>query len=297
MVDRSSAGRRVLACDDELKILRALKLVLRPEGYEVLTAASIEEALDVVALSAVDAAIVDLVLPDGNGIDLCRRLREWSSMPIIVLSAVGQQEEKVRALRAGADDYVTKPFDPQELVARLEAVLRRVAPEPEERVVAAAGLEVDLAAAQASDRVRENAFNLIGPVDDADVLDLFAGSGALGIEALSRGASTATFVELDRYACKVISANLDSLDFRGTVVQQDAVRAVTSERRTYDLILCDPPYGYDHGKVTLHLARLLKEDGVLVYESSGREDPPEVPGLEQRTSRKYGSARLTLFDK
>jgi two-component system, OmpR family, KDP operon response regulator KdpE len=146
MVDRSSVGRRVLACDDELKILRALKLVLRPEGYEVLTAASIEEALDVVALSAVDAAIVDLVLPDGNGIDLCRRLREWSSMPIIVLSAVGRQQEKVAALRAGADDYVTKPFDPQELVARLEAVLRRVAPEPEERVITAAGLEVDLAA-------------------------------------------------------------------------------------------------------------------------------------------------------
>jgi len=146
MVDRTSAGRRVLACDDELKILRALKLVLRPEGYEVLTAASIEEALDVVALSAVDAAIVDLVLPDGNGIDLCRKLREWSSMPIIVLSAVGRQQEKVAALRAGADDYVTKPFDPQELVARLEAVLRRVAPEPEERVITAAGLEVDLAA-------------------------------------------------------------------------------------------------------------------------------------------------------
>jgi two-component system KDP operon response regulator KdpE len=146
MVDRSSAGRRVLACDDELKILRALKLVLRPEGYEVLTAASIEEALDLVALSAVDAAIVDLVLPDGNGIELCRRLREWSSMPIIVLSAVGRQQEKVAALRAGADDYVTKPFDPQELVARLEAVLRRVVPEPEDRVIAAAGLEVDLAA-------------------------------------------------------------------------------------------------------------------------------------------------------
>ena len=91
-----------------------------------------------------------------------------------------------------------------------------------------------------SDRVRENAFNLIGPVDDADVLDLFAGSGALGIEALSRGASTATFVELDRYACKVIDANLDSLDFRGTVLQQDAVRAVTSERRTYDLIPLRP---------------------------------------------------------
>ena len=146
MANRGPVGRRILACDDELKILRALKLVLRPEGFEVLTAASVEEALDVVALSPVEAAIVDLVLPDGDGIDLCRRLREWSAMPIIVLSAVGQEEEKVRALRAGADDYITKPFAPRELVARLEAVLRRVSPEPEERLVSAAGLEVDLAA-------------------------------------------------------------------------------------------------------------------------------------------------------
>ena len=146
MANRGPVGRRILACDDELKILRALKLVLRPEGFEVLTAASVEEALDVVAVSPVEAAIVDLVLPDGDGIDLCRRLREWSAMPIIVLSAVGQEEEKVRALRAGADDYITKPFAPRELVARLEAVLRRVAPEPEGRLVSAAGLEVDLAA-------------------------------------------------------------------------------------------------------------------------------------------------------
>ena len=148
-----------------------------------------------------------------------------------------------------------------------------------------------------SDRVRENAFNLIGPVDDADVLDLFAGSGAMGIEALSRGAASATFVELDRDACRVINANLDSLDFRGTVLRQDALRFVTSERRAYDPIVCDPPYGYDHTRVTPHLARLLNDDGLLVYESAGREDPPEVPGLEQRTSRKYGSARLSLFDK
>jgi 16S rRNA (guanine966-N2)-methyltransferase len=148
-----------------------------------------------------------------------------------------------------------------------------------------------------SDRVREALFSILGDVSELRVLDLFAGSGALGIEALSRGASTATFVEKDQYACKVINANLDSLDFRGTVLQQDAVRAATSDRRTYDLILCDPPYGYDHAKITPHLGRLLNEDGVLVYESSGREDPPEIPGLEQRTSRKYGSARLTLFDK
>ena len=146
MASRSPAGRRILACDDELKILRALKLVLRPAGFEVVTAASIEEALDVVAVTPVEAAIIDLVLPDGNGVDLCRRLREWSAMPIIVLSAVGEEQEKVRALDAGADDYVTKPFGPQELVARLQAVLRRASPEPEESVVTAAGLEVDLAA-------------------------------------------------------------------------------------------------------------------------------------------------------
>jgi two-component system KDP operon response regulator KdpE len=146
MASQSPAGRRILACDDELKILRALKLVLRPAGFEVVTAASMEEALDVVAVTPVEAAIIDLVLPDGNGVDLCRRLREWSAMPIIVLSAVGEEQEKVRALDAGADDYVTKPFGPQELVARLQAVLRRASPEPEESVVAAAGLEVDLAA-------------------------------------------------------------------------------------------------------------------------------------------------------
>ena len=145
MASPVAAGRRVLACDDELQILRALKLVLRAEGYEVLTAATMEEALDVAALSPVDAAIVDLLLPDGDGIELCRRLREWSAIPIIVLSAVGEEEEKVRALRAGADDYITKPFGRHELVARLEAVLRRVSPEPQESVIAVAGLEIDLA--------------------------------------------------------------------------------------------------------------------------------------------------------
>ena len=141
-----ASGRRILAVDDELQILRALKLVLRSAGYEVLTAANTEEALDLAAVSPVDAAIVDLLLPGGDGIELCRRLREWSSMPIIVLSAVGEEGEKVRALRSGADDYVTKPFGPQELVARLEAVLRRSSPEPEASVIESNGLEVDFTA-------------------------------------------------------------------------------------------------------------------------------------------------------
>jgi two-component system, OmpR family, KDP operon response regulator KdpE len=145
MAGTVASVRRVLAVDDELQILRALKATLRAQGYEVMTAATMEEGLDVAAVSRVDAAIVDLLLPDGDGIELCSRLREWSSMPIIVLSAVGEEDEKIRALRAGADDYVTKPFGPGELVARLEAVLRRTSPEPESSVVSVAGLEVDVA--------------------------------------------------------------------------------------------------------------------------------------------------------
>jgi two-component system, OmpR family, KDP operon response regulator KdpE len=142
----AASGRRILAVDDEHQILRALRLVLRSAGYEVLTAANMQEALDVAALSPVDAAIIDLLLPDGDGVELTQRLREWSTMPIIVLSAVGEEAEKVRALRTGADDYVTKPFGPQELVARLEAVLRRSSPEPEQSVIESNGLEVDFAA-------------------------------------------------------------------------------------------------------------------------------------------------------
>lgn len=140
-----TAGRRVLICDDELHILRALKVVLRDAGFDPVATANVQEALDAASVRPPDAAIIDLMLPDGHGVDIVRALREWSAMPIIVLSAVGDEEEKVRALRAGADDYVTKPFGPQELVARLEAVLRRVSAEPAATVVTVAGLEVDVA--------------------------------------------------------------------------------------------------------------------------------------------------------
>ena len=138
--------RRVLVVDDELQILRALRVVLRDSGFEAVPAETASEALDLAAVRPPDAAIVDLVLPDGDGVEVCRSLREWSSMPIIVLSAIGEEEEKVRALEAGADDYVTKPFGPRELVARLEAALRRAAPDEEVPVVRFDGLEVDLAA-------------------------------------------------------------------------------------------------------------------------------------------------------
>ncbi len=136
---------RVLVVDDELQILRALRVVLRDAGFEVIAAQTASEALDRAAVRPPQAAIVDLVLPDGDGIDLTRRLREWSAMPILVLSAVGEEEQKVRALEAGADDYVTKPFGARELVARLQAALRRALPTEEPRIEAD-GLEVDLAA-------------------------------------------------------------------------------------------------------------------------------------------------------
>jgi two-component system, OmpR family, KDP operon response regulator KdpE len=121
--------------------------LLREAGFEVTPAATAREALDRAALEPPDAAIVDLVLPDGDGVEVCRALREWSEMPIVVLSAVGEEAEKVRALNAGADDYVTKPFGSSELIARLNAVLRRAAPrERSEPVLAADGLELDLTA-------------------------------------------------------------------------------------------------------------------------------------------------------
>jgi 16S rRNA (guanine966-N2)-methyltransferase len=146
------------------------------------------------------------------------------------------------------------------------------------------------------DRVREAAFNLIGPVDDASVLDLFAGSGAMGLEALSRGAATATFVESDREACRAIERNLDKLGLSGaTVLCRDAYQALAASSRTYDLVLCDPPYGFDGlDRLAPYLAKALASDGVLVYETSAREEP-DVKGLTLRTSRTYGSARLTLF--
>jgi two-component system, OmpR family, KDP operon response regulator KdpE len=139
-------GRRILVCDDEPQILRALRVVLRDAGFEVVTAGSAEEALDAAAVRPPDAAIIDLVLPDLDGVEVTRSIREWSEMPIVVLSAVGEEAEKVRALNAGADDYITKPFGPGELVARLHAVLRRVVGEPEEPRIVVDGLDVDLAA-------------------------------------------------------------------------------------------------------------------------------------------------------
>jgi two-component system, OmpR family, KDP operon response regulator KdpE len=137
---------RVLVVDDEGQILRALKVVLREAGFEVAAAETAAQALDLAAVRLPQAAIVDLVLPESDGVEVTRRLREWSDMPILVLSAVGDEEQKVRALEAGADDYITKPFGTRELVARLQAVLRRAGRPLDEPALTVDGLQVDLAA-------------------------------------------------------------------------------------------------------------------------------------------------------
>jgi two-component system, OmpR family, KDP operon response regulator KdpE len=115
----------VLVVDDEPQFLRALATNLRGAGYAVETVSTAAEALAAAALDPPDAVILDLVLPDGTGTDVCRELRGWSEAPIIVISAVGDEDEKIAALDAGADDYVTKPFAIGELLARLRAALRR----------------------------------------------------------------------------------------------------------------------------------------------------------------------------
>ncbi len=152
-----------------------------------------------------------------------------------------------------------------------------------------------------SDRVRESAFNLIGPVDGASVLDLFAGSGAMGLEALSRGAEHATFVEADRRAAETIDENLAKLRLTGArIVRDDAVRALAAEAsagRKYDLVLVDPPYDLYpelEPKLARYLPHVLADGGLLVVETGARVEP-ELP-LEQRTSRRYGSARVTLYE-
>jgi two-component system KDP operon response regulator KdpE len=147
----------VLVVDDEPQILRALRTTLRGAGYEVETAATAAEALAAAAARPPGAVILDLVLPDGDGTEVCRELRTWSDAPVIVLSAVGEERQKIAALDAGADDYVTKPFSVDELLARLRAVMRRAAPSQEpvieigelrldvpERLVAVGGRRVKL---------------------------------------------------------------------------------------------------------------------------------------------------------
>jgi 16S rRNA (guanine966-N2)-methyltransferase len=153
-----------------------------------------------------------------------------------------------------------------------------------------------------SDRVREAVFSIVGPVDGAAALDLFAGSGAMGLEALSRGAASCLFVERDRAAARVIKANLEKLRLTGAVVEdRDVANVLRDERsrgRRYDLVLVDPPYDEweAHEPVLAELLPgLLEDDAVVVVETSDRVEP-ELP-LDLVTTRRYGSARITLFSR
>ena len=138
------SGARVLVVDDEPQILRALQLKLRGAGYAVDTAATASEARIKASIRPPEAIILDVLLPDGRGTDVCRELRSWSEVPILVLSAVGEEQEKIAALDAGADDYVTKPFSGDELLARLRAALRRTQTSTRQPVVDVGDLRIDL---------------------------------------------------------------------------------------------------------------------------------------------------------
>jgi len=149
------------------------------------------------------------------------------------------------------------------------------------------------------DRVREAVFNLVGPVDGAAVLDLYAGSGAMGLEALSRGAESAVFVESDREACRTIERNLDKLGLGpAEIARREALSFLALDRRRFDLILVDPPYDMVESvavRLALYLPARLAENGLVAFESSSR-DELALPPLAIRTSRRYGAARVTLFE-
>jgi two-component system, OmpR family, KDP operon response regulator KdpE len=221
-----SDARRVLVVDDERQILRALRVILRDADFEVFTAQTVQEALDAAALRAPDAAIVDLILPDGNGIDVCRSIREWSQMPILVLSAVGEETEKIRALDAGADDYVTKPFAPGELIARLNAALRRVGP-AEEPSLSVDGLEVDLAGR----RVRRDGEDIHLTPKEFDLLRVLARNrGRLLTHRTLLGEVWGRAYEEDTHTLRVHIANLR--------------RKIEPDPRAPRYITTDPGVGY-----------------------------------------------------
>jgi two-component system KDP operon response regulator KdpE len=140
----SANPTRVLVVDDEPQIVRGLTIVLRDAGYAVEAAATKAGALASLSTRPPEALVLDLVLPDGDGVAVCRDVRRWSHLPILVLSAVGDEREKVRALDAGADDYVTKPFGTEELLARLRAILRRSPDAGQARTVQVDQLIIDL---------------------------------------------------------------------------------------------------------------------------------------------------------
>ena len=149
-----------------------------------------------------------------------------------------------------------------------------------------------------SDRVREAVFSILGTVDGLAVLDLFAGSGALGLEALSRGAASATFVESDPAALEAIERNLAKLELEGaSVVCGDALKHLARTAERYDLVFLDPPYEMVESlrmPLAEHLPRVLAEGGVVVFETAAGVQP-ELP-LPVHSTRRHGSTQLTVFE-
>lgn len=134
---------RLLVVDDEPQIRRFLRAALTSQHYEIVEASTVREAISAAAEERPDMVILDLGLPDGDGISVVKSLRQWTKMPVLVLSVRGQEADKVAALDAGADDYLTKPFSTGELLARIRAALRRTVRETEEHVLAVGPLVVD----------------------------------------------------------------------------------------------------------------------------------------------------------
>jgi two-component system KDP operon response regulator KdpE len=137
---------KVLVIDDEVQIQRLLRITLEAAGFDVVEADTGRIGLEEAARAQPDAIVLDLGLPDMGGLDVLKQLREWSKLPVLVLTVLAEEREKVAALDAGADDYLTKPFGSAELTARIRAILRRVPGENEPAVIRFGDIEMDLAA-------------------------------------------------------------------------------------------------------------------------------------------------------
>src|SRR5512139_3215149 len=161
----SETGQRVLVVDDEHAIRRYLKTALAAQGFGVYEAANGQEAINAVLENRPDIIVLDLGLPDFNGIEVTRRLREWSQIPIIILSVREAEQDKIAALDAGADDYLTKPFGTGELMARMRVVIRRLAGKSDEPILQVEDLKMDISRRLVT--VNENQISLTRSEDES----------------------------------------------------------------------------------------------------------------------------------
>jgi len=154
---------RILIVDDELSILKYLRINLEAEGYEVLSAMNGVQALQTLEAEMPDLVVLDIMMPEMDGFDVCRRLREWSQIPVIMLSALDDESDKVQCLDLGADDYITKPFGKAEFIARVRAVMRRAeaaSPTPAIPSVKSGDLEINFSQRKVTVKGEEVALTL-----------------------------------------------------------------------------------------------------------------------------------------